>query len=86
MLLCNWIILLIYIRDTGWTTLKRDIFEAAASRGDVTIIIYYRQWGKDYTLTIPAGTAYADAMSQAAFIEVSRLGTLTGLTPAVYST
>ena len=67
------------LRETGWTTLKRDIFEAAVARGDVTIVIYYSQWGRDYTLTIPAATALTPEMAEAQFLEVSQLGSLTGL-------
>ncbi len=68
------------LRETGWTALKRDIFEAAAARGDVTIIIYYSHWGRDYTLTIPAGTALTAEMAEAQFLEVSQLAGLLGLT------
>ena len=67
------------IRETGWTNLKRDIFEAAAARGDVTIIIYYRQWGQDYTLTIPAGTQLSDAVRRAQFLDVTQLASLLNL-------
>ena len=67
------------LRETGWTALKRDIFEAAAARGDVTIIIYYSHWGRDYTLTIPAGTALTAEMAGAQFLEVSQLPGLLGL-------
>ncbi len=67
------------LRETGWTNLKRDIFEAAANRGDVTIVIYYRQWGQDHTLTIPAGTQLNDVVSQAQYLDVTQLGTLLNL-------
>ncbi|MBQ3374745.1 MAG: hypothetical protein IJG40_16600 [Oscillospiraceae bacterium] len=66
------------LRSTGWTTLKREVFEAAARRGDVTIVILYRQWGRDYTLTIPAGTDFS-ALSGAQFLEVTQLPGLLGL-------
>ena len=69
------------LRETGWTNLKRAVFEAAVERGDVEIIIYYRHWGSDYMLTIPAGTAYADAMAEAEFIAASQVGSFCGLTP-----
>ena len=67
------------LRETGWTNLKRDIFEAAAARGVVTIVIYYCQWGRDYTLTIPAGTQLNDVVSQAQYLDVTQLGTLLNL-------
>ena len=68
------------LRQTGWTTLKRDVFEAAAARGDVTIIIYYSQWGRDYTLTIPAGTDLSAVISGAQYLDASRLPALLGIT------
>ena len=63
------------LRETGWTTLKREVFEAAAKRGDVTIIILYTHWGQDCTLTIPAGTDFS-ALFEAQFLEVSQLPAL----------
>ena len=63
------------LRETGWTTLKREVFEAAARRGDVTIVILYQQWGRDCTLTIPAGTDFS-ALFEAQFLEVSQLPAL----------
>ena len=72
------------LRDTGWTNLKRDIFEAAALRGDVTIIILYDQWGTDYSLTIPAGTQLTEVVREAQYLKVTQLGSLLGLTPTVY--
>ncbi len=67
------------LRETGWTNLKRDIFEASATRGVVTIVIYYCQWGQDHTLTIPAGTQLNDVVSQAQYLDVTQLGTLLNL-------
>ena len=69
------------LRETGWNNLKRDIFEAAVKHGEVEIIIYYRQWGKDFKLIIPAGTAYDDAMFEAEFIAASQVGSFCSLTP-----
>jgi hypothetical protein len=63
------------LRETGWTTLKREVFEAAARRGDVTIVILYQQWGRDCSLTIPAGTDFS-ALFGAQFLEVSQLPAL----------
>ena len=63
------------LRETGWTTLKREVFEAAARRGDVTVVILYSQWGQDCTLTIPAGTDFS-ALFEAQFLEVSQLPAL----------
>ncbi len=63
------------LRETGWTTLKREVFEAAARRGDVTIVILYTHWGQDCTLTIPAGTDFS-ALFEAQFLEVSQLPAL----------
>ena len=63
------------LRSTGWTTLKREVFEAAARRGDVTIVILYQQWGRDCSLTIPAGTDFS-ALYEAQFLEVSQLPAL----------
>ena len=63
------------LRETGWTTLKREVFEAAAKRGDVTIIILYTHWGQDCTLTILAGTDFS-ALFEAQFLEVSQLPAL----------
>ncbi|MBQ8075904.1 MAG: hypothetical protein IJ237_07960 [Oscillospiraceae bacterium] len=67
------------LRETGWTTLKREVFEAAARRGDVTIVILYNHFGRDYTLTIPAGTDYS-VLYEAQFLEVSQLPALLHLT------
>ncbi|MBQ3374754.1 MAG: hypothetical protein IJG40_16645 [Oscillospiraceae bacterium] len=67
------------LRQTGWTTLKRGVFEAAAARGDVTIIIYYNHWGRDYTLTIPAGTDLSAVTGGAQFLEASQLPALLGI-------
>jgi hypothetical protein len=63
------------LRETGWTTLKREVFEAAAKRGDVTIIILYTHWGQECTLTIPSGTDFS-ALFEAQFLEVSQLPAL----------
>ena len=63
------------LRETGWTTLKREGFEAAARRGDVTVVILYTHWGQDCTLTIPAGTDFS-ALFEAQFLEVSQLPAL----------
>ena len=72
------------LRNAGWTTVTRELFEAAANRGDVTLVLYYTQWATDYALTIPVGTDFS-ALSGAQFLYASQIGSLLGLTPVPYS-
>ena len=73
------------LRNAGWTTVTRELFEAAANRGDVNIVIYYRHWGNDFMLTIPAGTFFSATLLEAQYLEASQIGDFIGLSPVPYS-
>ena len=73
------------VRGTGWESLKRDIFEAAAERKDATIIILYTHWTDDYSLTIPAGTNLSPVITTALYLETYKIGTALGITPEPYT-
>ncbi len=77
--------LIIDVRKTGWTSLKRGIFEAAAERRDLTIIILYTYQGADYSVTIPAGTDLSPVITSAQYLETQTIGPTLGITPEPYT-
>ncbi len=77
-------VLIIDVRKTGWTSLKRDIFEAAAERSDLTIILYTYQ-GADYSVTIPAGTDLSPVIASAIYLETHKIGPALDITPEPYT-